>query len=771
MRNLRFILVCLFLISVLFDIHAQNKISVNGFVKDAESNEDLIGAVIRIKGQKNGVSTNSYGFYSIFVFPNDTIEVTISVLGYVSLHEKVVVGNVNFKKDFFIQPQITETKEVVVVGNKDQSDLDATQMSKNEISIEQAKKIPPILGEVDIIKVLQMKPGMQSGGEGVTGIFVRGGGADQNLILLDEATIYNANHLFGFFSVFNPDIVKAAELYKGAFPAHYGGRLSSVIDVKLKEGNKNKFSASGGIGLITTRMTIEGPLQKGRSSFIISGRRTYIEPLINYINNKNSGNPNYNPIPSYYFYDFNAKVNYEISKRDKVYVGFYLGRDAFSYKARSNFDFIWGNTAGSVRWNHVFGNKLFCNTSLFVTNYEYVIKNKFQSLNLQLGSFINDIGFKTDFEYFLNSKHEIKFGAYITHHNFSIGQLQAGTDDGTVNFKSGTKLIAQDFGFYLGDEFQINRLLKANIGLRLSGFRRDKSGNDYFITPEPRLSLRLKLRENISLKTSYTRMMQYVHLVSNSGGTLPTDVWYPSNKFVNPESAHQFSIGPSSNIKDGKYLMSYEFYYKRMFNQLDLRDGAQIFTNPNIESELVVGDGWAYGNEFSIEKKKGKLTGWIAYTLSWNWRQFDDINKGKPFNPRYDQRHNVNFVAIYEFSKRFSISATWVYGSGNAVTLASGRLMLQNVPGGQSTFVVPEYMPRNSYRMAPYTRMDLAFIWKFAPRWGESDLTFAIYNVYNRLNPYFIYFEPIELKNNVKFVAKQASLFPIIPTLTYNFKF
>ena len=766
-----FLVFCLLVVFI--SARAQHKVTISGFVKDIETKEDLIGAIVQIKGIAKGVTTNAYGFYALNVSANDTIALMVSSLGYTPYLITFVADSINVKKDFFLSLQMKETKEVLVLGNKESQFVEATQMSKNEITIEEAKKIPPILGEVDIIKVLQMKPGIQSGGEGVTGIFVRGGGPDQNLILLDESTVYNANHLFGFFSIFNPDIVKGAEVYKGAFPAQYGGRLSSVIDVKLKEGNKNKFGASGGIGLITSRLTVEGPIQKGKSSFIISGRRTYIEPVIEYVNKQNVNDPNYEVIPNYYFYDLNAKINYELGKKDRVYASMYLGRDAFQYRTKSNFDFIWGNTVGTLRWNHVFGTKMFCNTSLYTTKYRYVIKQQFDSYDYKLASYINDVAFKTDFEYFPSNKHEVKFGAYFTQHNFSIGRLQSGTQDGSVNFEAGSVLGAQDFGVYLGDEFDLSSKWKVNAGLRLSGFRKKAEDNYYFMTPEPRFSLRYKLKPNISLKASYSRMMQYVHLVSNSGGTLPTDVWYPSNKYVNPESAHQVAIGPSASFKEGKYNVSYEFYYKRMYNQMDLRDGAQIFSNPKLEEEFVYGDGWAYGNEFFVEKKKGKITGWLSYTLSWNWRQFDQINRGEAFNPRYDQRHNINVVAMYELSKRFVLSLTWVYGSGNAVTLPQGRLMLQNVPGASVNIAIPEYMPRNSYRMEPYHRMDLAFIWKFAPRWGESDLTFAIYNMYNRANPYFIYFEPKSTTSaaNYKFVAKQASLFPVIPTLTYNFKF
>lgn len=761
----------IFLFSLFSTGFSQQNPTINGFIKDAESNEDIIGATIFQKGSMNGTVSNSYGFFSLKVNA-DTVKLSVLAIGYES--KEITVFKNDPKLEIKLSPKTHETKEVEIIGKNDNRDLESTQMSTEKVTMAEAKKLPPIFGEVDIIKVLQMKPGIQSGGEGVTGIYVRGGGPDQNLILLDEAVVYNASHLFGFFSIFNPDAVKAAEIYKGGFPAQYGGRLSSVIDVKLNDGNKNKHTLSGGIGIITTRLTASGPLKKGKISYLVSGRRTYVEPFTKIINDRNKTKPDFNPIPNYYFYDMNAKIGIDIDAKNRLYIGGYFGRDKFNYTLRQNFNFIWGNSVGTIRWNHIFSPKLFSNTTFYVTDYRYKINRKVENYSFDLNSFITDYTVKTDFEYFLNKNHDIKFGAYGTYHQFSIGRLQAGTTDGSVKFGAGTNLEAKEGGVYFSDEIDINARTKINAGIRYSIFVSNKK---LYHNPEPRFSLRYKLSENASFKLSYSKMIQYAHLVSNSGGSLPTDVWYPSNKYVKPERANQIAAGPTFDLFKKKWVFGYEFYYKIMRNQLDLRDGAQIFANPKLEQEFVIGDGLAYGNEFYLEKKEGKLHGWVSYTLSWNWRKFDLINNGEPFHPRYDQRHNLNIVGIYEINKRLTLSSTWVYSSGNAVTLPQGRFFFQDIAGSPTNLAIPIFMPRNSYRMPAYHRLDLALVYKFFGKKHESDLTFAIYNVYNRRNPYFIYFDLVrDPKTNqpisdFKFEAKQVSLFPIIPTLTYNFKF
>jgi outer membrane cobalamin receptor len=631
--------------------------------------------------------------------------------------------------------------------------------------------VPAIFGEVDIIKVLQLKPGIQSGGEGASGLYVRGGGPDQNLVLLDEATVYNAAHLFGFFSIFNPDAVKGVDLYKGDFPAQYGGRLSSVVDVKLKDGNDRKFAGSGGIGAIASRLTLEGPLVKDKSSFVLSGRRTYFDVFTRALNRANRDNKEYNEIPDYYFYDLNAKINYDLGPKDRLFISGYLGRDKFGFQGDNfNFNFNWGNNAATVRWNHIFSPKVFANTSLIYSDYKYTIENKFDIFSFTLGSNIRDISAKTDFYYTANANHTIRFGGQYTHHSFDIGRLQAGSEDGTVAFNSGQGLSGSEMGAYVASELSAGPLWRFNSGLRISGF---ENKGKWFGGLEPRLAARYKVSEKTSLKASASRMYQYVHLVANSGASLPTDIWYPSGRAIHPQRSDQLAGGISSLLFKGKLLLTNEVYYKWMKNQLDFRDGAQLFVNPRLEEEFVFGKGWGYGNEIYLEKREGRTTGWLGYTLSWTYRKFDEINDGRAFFPRYDRRHDVSAVVIHEFSRRLSFTTTWVYGTGNAISLPVGRFLVQDINGSNFT-VVPEYLQRNSFRMAPYHRLDLGIVWKFFPRWGESDLTFSVYNAYNRKNPFFIYFEEVrDSQTDIisGFKAKQVSLFPVIPSVTYNFKF
>ncbi len=754
---------------------AQSTVKVSGYVKDASTGEDLIGATVQIAGTTKGVITNAYGFYSIDL-PIDSIKLVFSYVGYTSVIRSLqlsqsLVLNIN------LPPQQKQLDEIVVKADGLREKLNSTQMGVEKLTAQELKTIPVIFGELDIIKALQLKPGVSSGGEASSGLFVRGGGPDQNLVLLDEAQIYNAAHLFGFFSIFNPDVVKTVDLYKGDFPAQFGGRLSSVLDVKTRDGNKRKFSAAGGIGLISSRLTLEGPIQKDKSSFLIAGRRTYFDVFTRAINRANESNEDFNPIPDYYFYDLNAKVNYELGKKDRLFLSGYLGRDVFGFKD-DNFDFSfkWGNTAAALRWNHVFNSGLFSNTTLSYTTYEYEIANTFDIFNFSLGANIQDYSAKVDFDYLPNNQHVIRFGAHYTYHDFTLGRLQAGSSDGSVDFGSETRLNGNEAAIFITDDYTINNHWRINMGLRLSGFENQGETYGGF---EPRFSVRYKLNPTVSLKASAARMFQYVHLVSNSGASLPTDIWYPSTKLVNPQRSDQVAMGGSILLFDGKLLISNELYYKDMDNQLDLKDGAQIFANPNLENEFVFGRGWSYGNEIYIEKKEGRTTGWIGYTLSWTYRKFGasngnlPINGGAPFFPRYDRRHDISVVISHKFNERLTFTVAWVYYTGNAISLPPGRFFLQDVVGGNPT-VVPRFQQRNDLRMPNYHRLDLGLVWKFFPRWGESDLTFSIYNAYNRLNPYFIFFEEIKDANTnqtLGFQAKQVSLFPVIPSVTYNFKF
>jgi hypothetical protein len=672
-----------------------------------------------------------------------------------------------------LTPEKKELREVVITAESLQARLDQTQMSVEKLSIQEIKRVPAIFGEVDIIKVLQLKPGIQSGGEGATGLYVRGGGPDQNLVVLDEATVYNASHLFGFFSIFNPDAVKGVDLYKGDFPAQFGGRLSSVVDVKLKDGNDQCFSGSGGIGAIASRLTLEGPLIKDKSSFMLSGRRTYFDIFTRQLNKANAEKEDYDPIPDYYFYDMNVKVNYELGKRDRLFISGYFGRDIFKFKGDNfNFDFKWGNTTGTLRWNHIFNPRLFSNTSFVVSDYNYSIQNKFDIFKFTLGSSIQDVSGKTDFDYMLNNNHTFRFGAQYTYHNFSVGRLQAGSDDGRVSFNAGQNLFGSQMGMYASSDWSPDTQWRLSSGFRISGF---ESRGKWSGGIEPRLSARYRLNQKTSLKASAARMFQYVHLVSNSGASLPTDIWYPSGRVVQPQRSDQITGGVSTLLGGSKFLLTNEVYYKWMKNQIDFRDGAQLFVNPELESEFVFGKGWGYGNEIYLEKKEGRTTGWLGYTLAWTHRKFDEINDGRRFFPRYDRRHDISMVIMHELSRRLSVTATWIYGSGNAISLPVGRFIVQDINGSNFNLrVIPEYLERNSFRMAAYHRLDLGLVWKFKRRWGDSDLTFSVYNAYNRRNPYFIYFEELRDKNTdliTGFKAKQVSLFPVIPSVTYNFKF
>ncbi len=766
-------------------LHSQ-EVTISGTIKDGENGEDLIGATVSVPEYNLGTSTNAYGFYSLSVPRADSIKILFSYVGFRNEAYTLLLDS-----DTTLNVELTtgvQLEEVVVKANSFQEQINATEMSVEAISTREAKLVPVLLGESDILKTVQLKPGIPSGSEGRTGLFVRGGAQDQNLIVLDEAIVYNANHLFGFFSTFNTDAVKDLKIYKGGFPAEYGGRLSSVIDVKLKDGNNQKFAGSGGLGLIASRLTLEGPIEKGKSSFIVSGRRTYVDLLTRQVNQANEGNEDFTPIPDYYFYDLNAKVNFQLGEQDRLFLSGYFGRDVFGFDGDFfDFDFDWGNATGSVRWNHVFSPKLFANTTFTYSDYQYNINNRITGFSFGLGSNIEDANLKTDFFYAANNQHTIRFGAMATHHTFTVGRLQAGSDDGVVNFSAGQEFDGVEFGAYFSDEIEFSEALSVNAGLRFSGFNNE--GKTY-LGLEPRLAARYKLTDRTALKTSYARMYQYLHLIANAGVALPTDIWYPSTDRVQPQRSDQVALG-LSYLLGSKYYLNLEGYYKWLDNQLQFVDGAQIFVNDELEDEFAVGEGRAYGLEFSIEKKEGRLTGWIGYTLALTRLQnFETLAPGGrfaqesegfgPFNPIYDRRHDISVVGIYEISKRLTATATFVYGSGDLTWLPPGRFSFQDVPGANFEAVVPDYRERNNFRLPAYHRLDLGLVYKFFPKWGESDLTLSVINAYDRRNAFFIFFEPefeaIDGNNTsievpTRIAANQVSLFPILPSLTWNFKF
>ncbi len=780
MSKLYSLLILFAFLSFGLTLSAQNRISISGIVRDGNNGETLIGASVGILETGAGTITNEYGFFTINTDrKTDSITIEVSYIGFLPTTKRVSAEQ-DIKLDINLGNNDQLLEEVVITGNTVREAVQSTQMSVENISMLEAKVLPAFFGEVDIIKTLQLKPGISSGSEGSSGLFVRGGSNDQNLIVLDEALVYNANHLFGLFSVFNSDAVKDVKIYKGGFPAQYSGRLSSVLDVRLKEGNNQKFSGSGGIGLISSRLTLEGPIQKGKSSFIVSGRRTYVDLITNQINNANADNPDYNTIPGYSFYDLNTKVNFKLGEKDVLYLSGYFGRDVFGFNSDLfNFDFNWGNTTGTARWNHIYNSKWFSNTTLTFSDYQYNISNSITGFTFSVGSNIKDVNLKHDIYFSPNPNHEIKAGVSGTHHRFVVGRLKAGSDDGLVSFSSGQDLSAVEYGAYISDDWQISPALKAHIGFRLSGFTSDGAT---YLSPEPRLALRYLLNEKLALKASYARMSQFVHLISNSAISLPTDVWYPSTANVKPQTSDQVALGWSWELgKD--FVFTNEYYYKWLGNQIDFKDHAQLFANNNLEGEFTFGDGFAYGTELSLEKNFGRLTGWVGYTLALIRRgNFADIMGGRYFSPRHDRRHDISVVGMFEVNRWLTVTATWVYGSGDLTWLPGGRGLFQDIPGGTSTPVFPIYGDRNTFRVPDYHRMDLGIVIKFFPKWGENDLTISVYNVYDRRNAYFLYLEPQYAQDfgdngpppgavPSGIAAKQVSLFPILPSFTWNFKF
>ena len=770
------------LISVLLAIFpglgwAQTLHVLSGLVRGSDGGA-LPGASVAVPALGLGTATEADGRYRLSL-PAGPQQVVVSFVGYTTQTLSVTLRR-DQQHNFTLAAAASELGEVVVRGEQTlREKLQTTQMGVEHLSIREAKLLPALFGEVDILKTLQLKPGVQSGGEGSSGLFVRGGSADQNLVLVDNTLVYNPNHLFGLFSVFNSDVVQSVDLYKSGFPAQFGGRLSSVVDVKLREGNRQKYVTTGGIGLISSRLSFEGPVRKGKGSFIVSGRRTYFDIFTRALNRRNAGKEDYTPIPDYYFYDFNAKANYTLGTKDQLFFTGYLGRDIFGFTSPNGFQaqFTWGNTLGALRWQHGFSPRLTANTTASVTSYKYNLGNRIDQFTFNLGSTILDYTARTDFDYLPNDRHTIKFGGLLTAHNFGVGRLQRAADDNSLNVNSDVNYLGQEGGLYASDNIKVNDKLQTELGLRLSGFQ---SGSDRFGGLEPRAAVRYALTDRVALKASYALMYQYVHLVSNSGASLPTDIWYPSRLSVRPERSQQASAGGSFLLGGGKFLLTNEVYYKWARNQIDLKDGAQIFANNNLDSQFLFGRGWAYGNELYLEKKTGKTTGWIGYTLAWTKRNFPPqlgtagINNGQDFYPNYDRRHNLNVVVLHQLNTRISLTASFLYTSGAPTTLPQGRFALQDLYQG-GIQAVPVFPDRNSYRLIPYHRLDLGLVYKLRPSriGGDRDLTFSIYNAYNRRNAYFIFFEQTRDKLTDKvtgYRAQQVSLFPFIPSVTYNFK-
>ena len=754
---------------------AQEKFTLSGHVTDSINGEELIGATVFVRNLGQGTSTNTYGFYSL-TLPGGTYFLEVSYLGYKPLQLKV-----EFTKDRTVKiglhPEALLLDEVVVSGTGADENVRSAEMSTTKLNIREAKEIPVLLGEQDILKTIQLMPGISATGEGGSGYFVRGGGSDQNLILLDEAPVYNASHMLGFFSVFNSDAIKDVKLYKGGMPAEYGGRLSSVLDVKMRDGNQRKFGFSGGLGLISSRLTIEGPIKKEKGSFIISGRRTYADLFLKTSSDTLVSNN------TLYFYDLNIKGNYKLGENDRIYLSGYFGRDVFAYSDYFGFD--WGNATATIRWNHLFSNKLFLNSSLIYSNYNYDLFWDEGGWEFKIRSAIRDWNLKEDFQYFLAPENTMRFGLKLNYHNFIPGVVDASEDSG-VNEMELTEKYAFETALYFAHEVKPFNLITVDYGLRFSMFHMIGPGDVYsynedgiaidttkykqgemiedYYGLEPRITMTYPINNSNSIKASYVRTNQFIHLLSTTTSTTPMDAWIPSSNNVKPQIGDQIAIGYFRNLKENKYEASVELYYKWMQNQIDYRNGADIFLNEQVESQIVYGKGTSCGTEFYIKKNSGKLHGWISYTLSKTDRIFPDINDGKAFPAKQDRRHDVAIVAVYNIAKRWTFSGSWVYYTGNAVTFPSGKYEIEGT-------TVNMYTNRNEHRMPNYHRLDIGITLKGKERRRyESSVDLSIYNIYSRKNAYSIRFEEDE-DDPTKTVAKKLSLFPIVPSITYNFKF
>ncbi|MBI1838212.1 MAG: TonB-dependent receptor plug domain-containing protein [Flavobacteriia bacterium] len=777
------IFITLFIISSLNIVFSQQNRTINGYISSSKNGEKLIGATLYDTIHKVGTVTNEYGFFSLTV-PN---ELTILKVSYYGFEPFILEASITQNEYNISLKEITSLDEVVIKASDSKRSVESTNIGTMELALEKVDKLPVLMGEKDVLKILQLMPGVKSGGEGSSGIYVRGGGPDQNLILLDGVPVYNASHLFGFFSVFNSDALSQITLTKGGFPSRYGGRVSSVLDMRMKEGNNQKFNLEGSIGVIASRLLIEGPLKKNKGAFIISGRRTYIDALVKPFLPKEQK-------AGYYFYDLNAKLNYKLNNKHHLYLSGYFGQDkasstmensdgsmtnSFTDKMTSGIN--WGNAIGALRWNYRISPKLFTNTTFTYSSYLFKLFVEDEFTNIQNGesnynkfsflyfSGINDWTGKTDFTFLPNPNHIIKFGVGDIYHTFKPGvntMSMTNNSDKTTQTTGSRYTYAHEVSIYFEDEHKITNRLKANYGLHHSSFF---VGTKQYHQLQPRISTNYILTENSSLKFGYSRTAQFLHLLSNTGIGLPTDLWVPATERVAPITANQVSLGYNYEFKR-IYNLTVEGYYKKMNHLIQYKEGSSFFSEDmDWQNKIEVGQGWAYGGEFMIEKRKGRLTGWIGYTLSWSMRQFDNINFGKIFPYRYDRRNDISIVATYKINDTWDVGAVFVYGTGNAVSLATQtynlapNTLMSNFYNSQISY----FSSINNYRMPAYHRMDIGFNRTRQKKWGETVLSLSVYNVYNRQNAFYLFTE----QKGSKIVLKQISIFPIIPSISWKFKF
>lgn len=797
----------LFILLILpLELFAQSdKLTVSGYIKDNKNGEGLIGASIFVKELMTGTTTNTYGFYSL-TLPKGNYSLVVSSLGYRKSIKTIKLNDQNITLNIEVQEDGQELAEVVVSAKREDENVQAVEMSVNKVEMKTIKKIPALLGEVDLVRAIQLLPGVSTVGEGASGFNVRGGGVDQNLILLDDAPVYNSSHLFGFFSIFNPDAVKDVKLIKGGIPAQYGGRGASILDVRMKEGNAKQLEINGGIGVIFSRLSIEAPIVKDKASFIVAARRSYIDILAKPFLSGNNANSKFN------FYDLTAKVNYKINQNNTVFLSGYFGRDVFG----NQFGFNWGNSTLSTRWNHIFNPKLFLNATAFYSNYDYLLdsdlENKHPNNAFRWTSNIENLSFKPDFTYYINPNNTITFGGQILNYNFTPGSASASSNGDKRTFGSGYK-DAIEYAAYIGNEWKVSPKLSLQYGLRLSKYDY-KSGEDVYYERvkvgvsdaftsgydlvekpndknkvlqsyhnlEPRLSLKIETGENSSIKASYNRMAQYIHLLSNTAASTPLDVWTSSTNNIKPQLIDQVALGYFKNFGNNEYETSLEVYYKDLKNQIDYADGARLFLNPEFEKDLLFGKGRAYGLELFVKKNKGKLTGWVSYTLARTERQVDGLNNGNWYPNRYDRTHTLNVVAQYELNKKWSLSTNFAYISGVPYSLPKAQGYYENLPIGITDIGV-----RGNIRVPAYNRMDISATKKNKKALfgkGESEWVFSVYNVYNRRNPFSIYTQPKDQTSTTTGGSQQEAeqvmqneavrlsiIGSFIPAVTYNFKF
>ena len=788
-------LLILYLISI--NVYSQTNYTLNGYIKSASDGESLIGATIYINEIQGGVITNPYGFYSITLEEGE-YNVEYRYIGYITLKKKIILDK-DQKIDIELLSEDIELENILITSESENENVSSTEISTFKLDIGKINEIPTFLGEVDIIKAIQLIPGVSTVGEGGSGFNVRGGSVGQNLVLLDEAPVYNSSHLLGFLSVFNPDAVKDLKLYKGGIPARYGGRLSSILDIRMKDGNNKKRSISGGIGSIFSRLTIEAPIVKEKSSFILALRRSYADVLAKpFLKNSNFLNDGW----ALNFYDLTAKINFNLDEKNRIFFSSYLGRDIFRFDERQGFN--WGNRTGTIRWNHLFNDRLFSNFTTIYSNYDYQLafgsddRNKFE-----WDSKIETLNLKPEFTYFINTNNEFSIGGEFLIYRFEPANAQ-GVSDGKITDITLPKKYAFESSIYFGNEQKINNI-SFSYGLRTSTYTYLGPGTKYIFNPptnpgdrktidseekmdkwkniqsfsnlEPRISINYKLNDSNSLKISYNKMVQYIHLLSNTAASSSLDVWTPSTNNIKPEKVDSYAIGYFKNFKENIFESSIEFYYKKLKNQIDYIDGADILINKYIEGDLLFGIGRAYGMELLFRKKSGRVNGWVSYTLARTELKIDGINNFKWYPTRYDQTHNLKFTSNFDLNKRISFAGNFTFISGTPVTFPTSKYVIQG-------FVIPHNSnnSRNDRRIPNYHRLDFSVTIngkkenkKGKIRKNNNSLVIGVYNVYNRKNPFSIYFSQGKKVASESFVPGQVTRLSIIgsfvPSITYNFKF